>query len=94
MVDAACGNATVICPNPFYQIYEGAALLAGRKAVLRAERSVSKLQHQLGRYRDAVWAATQLVYVCSPGNPTGAVMPMADWEKLFELSRRRIRDRQ
>ncbi len=38
--------------------------------------------------RDAVWAATQLVYVCSPGNPTGAVMPMADWEKLFELSRR------
>ena len=36
----------------------------------------------------AVWAATQLVYVCSPGNPTGAVMPMADWETLFELSRR------
>jgi N-succinyldiaminopimelate aminotransferase len=37
---------------------------------------------------DAVWATTQLLYVCSPGNPTGAVMPLSEWDKLFALSDR------
>ena len=37
---------------------------------------------------DSVWARTQLLYVCSPGNPTGAVMPLDEWKKLFDLSDR------
>ena len=88
VVDAGAGNATVICPNPFYQIYEGAALLAGAKPyyapAIRLETSTSTGTASA----TPCGPATQLVYVCSPGNPTGAVMPMADWEKLFELSGR------
>ena len=86
VVDASAGNATVICPNPFYQIYEGAALLAGAKPYYAPSDPSRNFNIDWDGIRDAVWADTQLVYVCSPGNPTGAVMPMADWEKLFELS--------
>ena len=81
-------NATVICPNPFYQIYEGAALLAGAKPYYAPSDPSRNFNINWDGIDDSVWATTQLVYVCSPGNPTGAVMPMADWEKLFELSRR------
>lgn len=88
VVDASAGNATVICPNPFYQIYEGAALLAGAKPHYAPSDPSRNFNIDWDAIRDAVWAGTQLVYVCSPGNPTGAVMPMADWEKLFELSGR------
>lgn len=87
VVDAKT-NATVICPNPFYQIYEGAALLAGAKPYYAPSDPARNFNINWDAIRDDVWAATQLVYVCSPGNPTGAVMPMADWEKLFELSAR------
>jgi N-succinyldiaminopimelate aminotransferase len=88
VVDAHAGSATVICPNPFYQIYEGAALLAGAKPYYAPSDPSRNFNINWDGIRDSVWAATQLVYVCSPGNPTGAVMPMADWEKLFELSAR------
>jgi N-succinyldiaminopimelate aminotransferase len=87
VVDASRGG-TVICPNPFYQIYEGAALLAGARPYYAPSDPSRNFNINWDGIRDAVWAGTQLVYVCSPGNPTGAVMPMADWEKLFELSRR------
>src|SRR6185295_2526932 len=87
VVDAG-SNAIVICPNPFYQIYEGAALLAGAKPYYAPSDPFRNFNINWDSVRDAVWADTQLVYVCSPGNPTGAVMPMSDWEKLFELSRR------
>jgi N-succinyldiaminopimelate aminotransferase len=88
VVDSSGGNATVICPNPFYQIYEGAALLAGAKPYYAPSDPARNFNINWDGIRDAVWARTQLVYVCSPGNPTGAVMPMADWEKLLELSAR------
>jgi N-succinyldiaminopimelate aminotransferase len=88
VVDSSGRNATVICPNPFYQIYEGAALLAGAKPYYAPSDPARNFNINWDGIRDAVWAETQLVYVCSPGNPTGAVMPMADWEKLFELSAR------
>jgi N-succinyldiaminopimelate aminotransferase len=88
VVDASAGNATVICPNPFYQIYEGAALLAGAKPYYAPSDPSRNFNINWSAIRDEVWSGTQLVYVCSPGNPTGAVMPMADWEKLFELSSR------
>src|SRR5262245_46801161 len=87
-VVSATANATVICPNPFYQIYEGAALLAGAKPYYASSDPSRNFNINWDVIPETVWARTQLVYVCSPGNPTGAVMPMPDWEKLFELSGR------
>jgi N-succinyldiaminopimelate aminotransferase len=88
VVDAEDGNSTVICPNPFYQIYEGAALLAGAKPYYAPSDPSRNFNINWDGIPDAVWANTQLVYVCSPGNPTGAVMPMEDWERLLERSAR------
>ena len=88
VVDDRSGNATVICPNPFYQIYEGAALLAGAKPYYAPSDPSRNFNVNWDSVPDDVWARTQLLYVCSPGNPTGAVMPMSGWEKLFTLSRR------
>jgi N-succinyldiaminopimelate aminotransferase len=88
VVDPSDGNARVMCPNPFYQIYEGAALLAGAKPYYAPSDPSRNFNINWDGISDRVWSVTQLVYVCSPGNPTGAVMPMADWERLFELSRR------
>lgn len=81
-------NPTVVCPNPFYQIYEGAALLAGAKPYFVPSLAERNFGVDWRRVPDAVWADTQLVYVCSPGNPTGAVMPLDEWALLFEMSDR------
>ena len=78
----------VVCPNPFYQIYEGAALLAGARPWFVDSDPARNFAPDWDAVPDAVWAGTQLLYVCSPGNPTGAVMPLAEWEKLFALSDR------
>ena len=79
-------DAWVVCPNPFYQIYEGAALLAGAQAFFVPSRAENNFAVDWDSVPEAVWAKTQLVFVCSPGNPTGAVMPLAEWQKLFALS--------
>lgn len=80
--------ATVVVPNPFYQIYEGAALLAG--AQLHYAPSEPALNFGIDWFAvpEAIWAQTQLLYVCSPGNPAGAVMGLQEWKTLFELSDR------
>ena len=88
VVDPAKPNATVVCPNPFYQIYEGAALLAGAEAFYVASDPARNFAPRWDQVPAEVWARTQLVYVCSPGNPTGAVVPMEEWEQLFALSDR------
>jgi N-succinyldiaminopimelate aminotransferase len=88
VVNPEAVNATVICPNPFYQIYEGAALLSGAKPYYAPSDPSRDFTINWDVIPGSVWAGAQLVYVCSPGNPTGAVMPMSDWEKLFELSAR------
>lgn len=79
-------EAVVVCPNPFYQIYEGAALLAGAKPYYAASDPALNFNVNWGSVTADVWAKTQLLFVCSPGNPAGAVMPLSDWEKLFALS--------
>ena len=79
-------EAVVVCPNPFYQIYEGAALLAGATPFYAPSDPALNFNVNWDSVPDEVWAKTQLLFVCSPGNPTGAVMPMSDWEKLFALS--------
>ncbi|CAN5494394.1 succinyldiaminopimelate transaminase [soil metagenome] len=85
IIDPTKPRPIVASPNPFYQIYEGAALLAGADVVFvnSDERGLSADWSSIG---DATWATTQLVYVCSPANPTGAVMQMEEWRSLFELS--------
>ncbi|NBS47771.1 MAG: succinyldiaminopimelate transaminase [Betaproteobacteria bacterium] len=81
-------SPVVVCPNPFYQIYEGAALLAGADPFYAPSDPARNFAVDWDRVPDEVWARTRLLYVCSPGNPTGAVMPLGEWEKLFALSDR------
>ena len=88
VVDATRPGATVVCPNPFYQIYEGAALLAGAETAYAPSDPARNFAADWSAIADATWARTQLLYVCSPGNPTGAVMPLEEWRRLFELSDR------
>ena len=88
VVDGSKAGATVVCPNPFYQIYEGAALLAGAQAFYAPSDPALNFNVDWGKVPEAVWKNTQLLFVCSPGNPTGSVMPLADWKTLFELSDR------
>jgi N-succinyldiaminopimelate aminotransferase len=88
VVDPTRPHATVACPNPFYQIYEGAALLAGAKTVYINSDPARRFALGWDTVPATVWEATQLLYVCSPGNPTGAVMPLDEWKRLFELSDR------
>ncbi len=88
VIDPSQPGATVVCPNPFYQIYEGAALLAGATPYYAPSDPARNFAVDWDSVPEAVWQKTQLLFVCSPGNPTGAVMPLAEWEKLFTLSDR------
>lgn len=88
VIDPARAQPTVVCPNPFYQIYEGAALLAGAEPHYVPSDAARNFAPRWDQVPEAVWQRTQLVYVCSPGNPTGAVMPLDEWRMLFELSER------
>ena len=88
VIDPAKPGATVICPNPFYQIYEGAALLAGADVYFVPSDPARNFAVDYSGVPGAVWAKTQLLFVCSPGNPAGAVMTLAEWKLLFDLSDR------
>lgn len=88
VVDGSRPGATVLMPNPFYQIYEGAALLAGAEPYCVnavAARGYAPDWHSVP---EDVWSRTQLVYVCSPDNPTGRVATQEEWRMLFALSDR------
>ncbi|MEY2686307.1 MAG: hypothetical protein RL375_505 [Pseudomonadota bacterium] len=85
---SAAGGPVVVCPNPFYQIYEGAAYLGGATPVFVNSDPARNFAVDWSQVDAATWARTQLVYVCSPGNPTGAVVPLDEWRLLFELSDR------
>lgn len=78
----------VICPNPFYQIYEGAALLGGARTVFVNSDPARRHACDWQTVDEATWQATRLVYVCSPGNPAGNVMTLDEWRWLFEMSER------
>jgi N-succinyldiaminopimelate aminotransferase len=86
VIDASKADALVVCPNPFYQIYEGAALLAGATPVFAPSDAARNFAVDWSSINDEQWANTQLLYVCSPGNPAGAVMPLHEWQQLFDLS--------
>ena len=88
VVDRSHTDPLVVCPNPFYQIYEGAALLAGATPYFVPSDPARNFALDWDSVPEAVWQRTQLLFVCSPGNPTGAVMPLPEWQKLFALSDR------
>jgi N-succinyldiaminopimelate aminotransferase len=81
-------DALVICPNPFYQIYEGAALLAGATPWFVNSDPARNFAPDFSSVPEEAWKRVQLLYICSPGNPTGAVLSLEDWKELFDLSDR------
>jgi N-succinyldiaminopimelate aminotransferase len=88
VVDTSRPGVRVVMPNPFYQIYEGAALLAGAAPEFINILAQNNYRLELEQLSATVWANTQLIYVCSPSNPTGGVMTLEDWSNLFALSDR------
>ncbi len=81
-------DALVISPNPFYQLYEGATLLAGAQPLYLPTTPDNGFRMEFGRVTPDEWRRVQLVYVCSPANPTGRVMTIEEWRELFDLSDR------
>jgi N-succinyldiaminopimelate aminotransferase len=88
VLDGSRVGATVVVPNPFYQIYEGAAVLAGAQVHCVNADPRADFAHPWADVPASVWARTQLLYVCSPDNPTGRVMTIDEWRELFALSDR------
>ncbi len=80
-------DATVLCPNPFYQIYEGAALLAGAQPQFINCTAANNFLPDFDAVTAEQWQQCQLLYLCSPGNPTGAVIPVAILQQLIALAR-------
>ena len=76
----------VLMPNPFYQIYEGAAYLAGAEPWFYPTPADNGFLPDFDSIPADVWARCQMIYVCSPGNPTGAVLPEAAYRRLIELA--------
>ncbi|MFZ6754377.1 succinyldiaminopimelate transaminase [Undibacterium sp. Dicai25W] len=84
----ANGAPLIICPNPFYQIYEGAAYLSGAEPYFANANPSRNFAPDYGSIPEEIWKRVQLLFVCSPGNPTGAVLNLDDWKELFDLSDR------
>ena len=88
VIDASRPDPLVLSPNPFYQIYEGAAYLAGASPWFVNSDPARNFASDFSTVPDDVWTRVQLLYICSPGNPTGAVLSLDDWRELFDLSDR------
>jgi N-succinyldiaminopimelate aminotransferase len=89
VVDSTATPApVVVCPNPFYQIYEGAALLAGAEPKFLNQTAATNFDLDMESLGDDDWRRTQLLYVCSPGNPTGRVLDLDAWRLLFDYADR------
>ena len=88
VIDGSKPDALVLSPNPFYQIYEGAAYLAGAKPYFVNNLPDNRFASDFDAVPESVWQRVQLVFVCSPGNPTGKVLSLDEWKQLFDLSDR------
>lgn len=86
LVDSSSAVPVVIMPNPFYQIYEGAALLAGAEPYFLNTLEGSGYLPDFDAVPEAIWQRCQVIYICSPGNPTGSVMDQTSQEKLLHLA--------
>ncbi|MFI3218037.1 MAG: succinyldiaminopimelate transaminase, partial [Methylococcales bacterium] len=85
LIDAS-SKPVVIMPNPFYQIYEGAALLAGAEPYFLNTTQDTNYLPDFDSVPESVWQRCQLIYICSPANPSGSVMSQAEQEKLLRLA--------
>jgi len=83
VLDPTQAGGIVISPNPFYQIYEGATLLGGAQPYYVANTADNNFAADWDSVPSDVWAKTQLLFVCSPGNPTGKIMPLEEWKNFF-----------
>jgi N-succinyldiaminopimelate aminotransferase len=88
VIDSSRPAPIVVCPNPFYQIYEGAALLAGAEPAFLNQTAGHSFDLDLDSLSADQWRRTQLLYVCSPGNPTGRVLDLDAWRALFDYADR------
>jgi len=87
-VAPATPGARVLLPNPCYQIYEGAALLAGAEPAYMNTTAATGHVPDLAAVPEATWRDCKLIYICSPGNPSGAVLPEYWQRRLIELADR------
>lgn len=76
----------VLMPNPFYQIYEGAAVLAGAKPYYLNTTKKNAFVPDFASISDNIWQQCQVLYICTPGNPTGAVIPESTLQELIQLA--------
>ena len=81
--DPAAPRPLVLMPNPFYQIYEGAALLAGAEPYYYPTTADTGFLPDFDAIPEEIWARAQLIYVCSPGNPSGVVLDRVRARSLF-----------
>jgi N-succinyldiaminopimelate aminotransferase len=88
VIDGSRSRPAVVSPNPFYQIYEGAALLGGAEPLFLNQTEANGFALDLDSLTDEQWARTQLLYVCSPANPSGRVLTLDEWHALFDRSDR------
>jgi N-succinyldiaminopimelate aminotransferase len=88
IINAQSTKKLVLSPNPFYQIYEGATYLAGGEIQFLNRTAATQFKINWASVSEQTWQNVALVFVCSPDNPTGQVMSLAEWETLFELSDR------
>jgi N-succinyldiaminopimelate aminotransferase len=88
VVNPSRPSPLVACPNPFYQIYEGAALLAGAGTAFLNQTESCGYALDVDALSDSEWSRVQLLYVCSPGNPTGRVLTLDEWRGLFDRADR------
>lgn len=79
-------NALILSPNPFYQIYEGAAILAGAEPYFMNCLENTGFSPDFDAVPAEVWEQCQLIYICTPGNPTGAVLNISTLQKLIKLA--------
>ncbi|WP_375171207.1 succinyldiaminopimelate transaminase [Marinobacter sp.] len=87
-VVASHGAAKVVSPNPFYQVYEGAALLAGATPVYLPCDGSNGFIPDFEAVPEAVWQDCQILFLCSPGNPSGTVIPRDTLTRVIELADR------
>jgi N-succinyldiaminopimelate aminotransferase len=86
IIDSSKNKPIVISPNPFYQIYEGAAFLAGAEPYFLNTLPENQHAMDFDSVPTDILNRTQLVFICSPGNPSGKVMNIDQWKKVFDLS--------
>jgi len=88
VIDPSRPLPAVVSPNPFYQIYEGAALLAGAEPLFLNQTEANGFALDLDSLTEPQWVRTQLLYVCSPANPSGRVVTLDEWRALFDRADR------